>query len=414
VTRTISSDTYAWTGAYNVSRSYAVNGLNQYTAAGPATFAYDANGNLSSDGSTSFIYDAENRLVSATGAKNASLTYDPLGRLFQVTSGATTTRFLYDGDELVAEYDGAGTLIDRYVHGASVDDPQIWYEGATLATRRFLYADHQGSVIAVADNAGASVATNGYDAWGIPNPNNLGRFQYAGQAWLAELGMYHYKARLYSPTLGRFLQTDPIGYKDQINLYAYVGNDPTNQTDSMGLCTLAKNAKDNTPAGDICHPASSLNTSSAGRTAIREGEGRRTHVYQDSGGLPTVGIGHLVTPADHLGAVSEITDERVETLFSSDLAVAEAGVERVVGDLPVSQREFDALTDLVFNVGEGRLSATNSPGLNNAIDRQDYARIGDQIRYTRDASGHTPQGLIDRNDRRQNIFRYGNYEQIPH
>jgi hypothetical protein len=123
VKRTISSDAYAWTGAYDVSRAYSVNGLNQYTAAGPATFSYDANGNLAGDGSTGFVYDAENRLVSATGAKNASLSYDPLGRLFQVISGATTTRFLYDGDELVAEYSGAGALLSRYVHGASVDDP---------------------------------------------------------------------------------------------------------------------------------------------------------------------------------------------------------------------------------------------------------------------------------------------------
>jgi hypothetical protein len=66
----------------NVNRAYAVNGLNQYISAGPATFGYDANGNLTSDGANSFVYDVENRLVSRTGAATANLRYDPLGRLY--------------------------------------------------------------------------------------------------------------------------------------------------------------------------------------------------------------------------------------------------------------------------------------------------------------------------------------------
>jgi RHS repeat-associated protein len=230
------NDAYAWAGHYNTSMAYAVNGLNQFTAAGSTDFGYDFRGNLSGIGANLYSYTVENRMVSAPGG--ATLSYDSTGRLSSTSKAGVTTRFQYDGVDLVAEYNASYALVRRYVHGPGTDEPLVWYEGSGTSDRRWYHQDERGSIVSLSNSSGTLLATNTYDEFGNPGASNLGRFSYTGQTWLPEVALYYFKARMYSSVLGRFMQGDPRGPQDGPNLYWYAKGDPVNGTDPTGEVTI--------------------------------------------------------------------------------------------------------------------------------------------------------------------------------
>ncbi len=145
------------------------------------------------------------------------------------------------------------------------------------------------------------------------------------------------------------------------------------------------------------------------KEALAEEEGVRLTVYRDVAGYPTVGVGHLVRPEDGLRVGDRITYDQALDFLEADLRRAEQGVKRLVGDLPLYQHEFDALVDLVYNVGEGNVSEDQSPNLNAAIQMADYDGIARELTYTT-AAGKVARGLEFRSERRQSIFMSAQYE----
>lgn len=252
-------------GAQLASYSYDANGnrVNATDPTGTFTGSYDAQDRLLRYGNSTYSYSANGELQSKTVASTGSATgysYDEFGNLTRVAlpTGETIT-YLIDGkdrrigkkvngvlqkgwlyeDQLrpVAELDGGGAVISRFVYATRVNVPDYMVKGGV--TYR-LVLDHLGSVrLVVNTQSGQVIQRLDYDAWGVVTLDTNPGFQpfgFAGGLYDAQTGLFRFGARDYDPVVGRWTTKDPIGFRGRdINLYQYAFGNPPNVVDVTGF-----------------------------------------------------------------------------------------------------------------------------------------------------------------------------------
>ena len=228
---------------------YTYDGNDQLLTIGSDSRTYDANGNMVTrtiGGVTAnFFYDAENRLVgvgTSDGTVVAQYHYDPFGRRLWKNVGSVMTYFMYADEGLIGEYNASGQEITSYGYKPNSDlvgDPLFMRQGGQFY---FYQNDALGTPKMITSATGAVVWSASYDAFGQAQvgistvTNNL---RLPGQCYDAETGLHYNFQRYYDPRVGRYVQTDPLGFASgDVNLYAYVSNDPVNRVDLTGLLMI--------------------------------------------------------------------------------------------------------------------------------------------------------------------------------
>jgi RHS repeat-associated protein len=135
----------------------------------------------------------------------------------------------------VADVDQNGNVLARYAETQNIDEPLAELRSTTTS---YYEADGLGSVTSLSSTAGALANTYTYDSFG-KTTNSTGsianRFQYTARELDTDTNLYYYRARYYDPTTGRFTSEDPLGVRDNLDMYVYVGNNPASYDDPFGL-----------------------------------------------------------------------------------------------------------------------------------------------------------------------------------
>ena len=207
--------------------SATYDAANELTNWNGTAISYDLNGNMLSDGTNAFGWNARNQVAMLN---NVSLQYDAAGRRIQNAAGKS---FLYDGANAAQEL--SGSTVTAKLLGGGVDE---FFTRSDSNGTVVPITDALGGVLGLVNTSGNLVTQYSYDAFGNTTPSGAASAnpaQYTGRE--NELnGLYFYRNRYYSPLLGRFISEDPLGFAGSgPNVYAYAVNDPIDFADPFGL-----------------------------------------------------------------------------------------------------------------------------------------------------------------------------------
>ncbi|KFE67934.1 RHS repeat-associated core domain-containing protein [Hyalangium minutum] len=233
------------TGGTNRQVNSAFNAFNQLERSfegGVATeYGYDNNGNLLSETKAGQLvkqygWDLDNRLRQVTLASGELHTfeYDATGLRTKQTTPAGSTQYLLDGATVLQEFSSTSPTPTSYLTHPQTTDEILSFQqaGSTYSP----LTDALGSVVAIADQTGAVVRTNSYDAYGARTTSGSGpmlAFGYTGREH-DSTGLNYHRDRYMDPKLGRWIQPDRLGMVDGANIYQYVRGNPTAYVDPSG------------------------------------------------------------------------------------------------------------------------------------------------------------------------------------
>jgi RHS repeat-associated protein len=229
---------------FSSTQTYAYDAANRIRTAGSATFAFDPNGNMTSQTQngviTTYGYDFNNRLIKVGTVSQYS--YNGRGVRLQKTEGSVTIRYVvdinHDLSQVLCETDGSGAITAYYVYGLG-----LVYKVNPSGTHFYYHFDPIGSTIAMTDDSQSIVNSYAYDPFGrVSNSNESASqpFKYVGQYGVMQEtnGLLCMRARYYEPRLGRFLTRDPLLTSrtdaQGLNRYVYVKNNSLRQIDPKG------------------------------------------------------------------------------------------------------------------------------------------------------------------------------------